>query len=223
MCYVSTVAEFHRAPLSVMIHGVQHSRNCCSVRRPRRKRVDLASGDLRAPDGSPSELSPPPKRRRPLSYQKRRSFTRRIRSTRVFHPENSAQRRDSATQSCAIPAYWRARNGLRLSVALPPTTEIARSLPPRLGQYRQKLCPGLWLRRTLHGALIVKRFWERRSSLLFWSVSLFDLESRFFVPTRSIANPAPAGAVKGWPLRQPFHVLCACQAPSTAARSMRSG
>src|SRR3979490_3335758 len=37
---------------------------------------------------------------------------------------------------------------------------------------------------------------ERRSSLLPLAVSLFDLESRFFVPTRSIAKPARAGAVK---------------------------
>ena len=33
-------------------------------------------------------------------------------------------------------------------------------------------------------------------STSFISVSLFDLESRFFAPTRSIAKPARAGAVK---------------------------
>ena len=32
--------------------------------------------------------------------------------------------------------------------------------------------------------------------LAFLTVSLFDLESRFFAPTRSIAKPARAGAVK---------------------------
>jgi hypothetical protein len=33
-------------------------------------------------------------------------------------------------------------------------------------------------------------------STSFIPVSLFDLESRFFAPTRSIAKPARAGAVK---------------------------
>jgi hypothetical protein len=50
---------------------------------------------------------------------------------------------------------------------------------------------------ALYGLFVVKRF---QSSDLFFllssSVSLFDLESRFFAPTHSIARPARAGAVK---------------------------
>ena len=50
---------------------------------------------------------------------------------------------------------------------------------------------------TLYGAFIVKRFQSSDLSfLLSRSVSLFDVESRFFAPTRSIAKPARAGAVK---------------------------
>ena len=50
---------------------------------------------------------------------------------------------------------------------------------------------------TLYGAFIVKRFQSSDLSfLLSRSVSLFDVESRFFAPTRSIAKPARARAVK---------------------------
>jgi hypothetical protein len=50
---------------------------------------------------------------------------------------------------------------------------------------------------ALYGAFIVKRFQSNDLSfLLSRSVSLFDVESRFFAPTRSIAKPARAGAVK---------------------------
>ena len=50
---------------------------------------------------------------------------------------------------------------------------------------------------ALYGAFIVKRFQSSDLSfLLSRSVSLFDVESRFFAPTRSIAKPARAGAVK---------------------------
>jgi hypothetical protein len=45
--------------------------------------------------------------------------------------------------------------------------------------------------RTLHHDLL-----EPCMGFLLSSVSLFDLEIRFFVPTRSIAQPARAGAVK---------------------------
>ncbi len=49
----------------------------------------------------------------------------------------------------------------------------------------------------LYGVFIVKRFESGDLSFsLYRSVSLFDLESRFFAPTRSIARPARAGAVK---------------------------
>src|SRR5882762_3427182 len=37
---------------------------------------------------------------------------------------------------------------------------------------------------------------RRSFFFVFLTVSLFDLESRFFAPTRSIAKPARAGAVK---------------------------
>jgi len=50
---------------------------------------------------------------------------------------------------------------------------------------------------SLYGAFIVKRF--QSSDLSFFlsrSVSLFDLESRFFAPTRTCRRPARAGAVK---------------------------
>ena len=46
---------------------------------------------------------------------------------------------------------------------------------------------------ALYGAFIVKRFQSSDLSfLLSRSVSLFDVESRFFAPTRSIAKPARA-------------------------------
>ena len=49
----------------------------------------------------------------------------------------------------------------------------------------------------MYGVFIVKRFESGDLSFsLYRSVSLFDLESRFFAPTRSIARPARAGAVK---------------------------
>jgi hypothetical protein len=47
----------------------------------------------------------------------------------------------------------------------------------------------------LYGAFEVKHYFTAFSTS-FISVSLFDLESRFFAPTRSIAKPARVGAVK---------------------------
>jgi hypothetical protein len=49
-------------------------------------------------------------------------------------------------------------------------------------------------------------------STSFIPVSLFDLESRFFAPTRSIAKPARAGAVKVGRRPQSCGVLRPCQA-----------
>src|SRR6516165_4462627 len=48
--------------------------------------------------------------------------------------------------------------------------------------------------------------------LLSSSVSLFDLESRFFAPTHSIARPGARRSCQGWPSHRPFQVLCPCQA-----------
>ena len=75
--------------------------------------------------------------------------------------------------------------------------------------------------------LLKSNTYFRAFSTSFIPVSLFDLESRFFAPTRSIAKPARAGAVKvgrGPNLTAysglPGHTLTAS---STPARLMRSG
>jgi hypothetical protein len=60
----------------------------------------------------------------------------------------------------------------------------------------------------LYGVFFVKRFIQ--SGDLFLTVSLFDLESRFFAPTRSIAKPPRAGAVKVGRRTN----LSACSAPA---------
>ncbi len=74
---------------------------------------------------------------------------------------------------------------------------------------------------ALYEAFIVKRFQSSDLSfLLSRSVSLFDVESRFFAPTRSITRRS----CQGWPSPQPCGVLRPCQpTPSTTAGLMSVG
>src|ERR1700680_2571522 len=81
---------------------------------------------------------------------------------------------------------------------------------------------------ALYGAFIVKRFQSSDLSfLLSRSVSLFDVESRFFAPTRSIAKPARAElsrlAVTPTLRRTPALPGHTLTASSTTAGLMRSG
>src|SRR5258706_524832 len=82
------------------------------------------------------------------------------------------------------------------SAGITPASTLLRGSPPLTGA---SVTFGLAVGAAcaLYGVFIVKRFdCGDLSFSLYRSVSLFDLESRFFAPTRSIARPARAGAVK---------------------------
>jgi hypothetical protein len=68
-----------------------------------------------------------------------------------------------------------------------------------------------WKDGTLYGASFVKKF-RQCNACLPSSVSLFDLNARFFVPTRSRARAVARRGCQGWPAHQPFDMLRSCEA-----------
>ena len=89
----------------------------------------------------------------------------------------------------------------------------ARSLSAGIGQCREKCRPVLCPRQTLYGGFCCQAVSEAIFLSYFLGRFLCSTrDPRFSVPTRSIAKAGARRSCQGWPLHQPFHALCACQA-----------